>query len=416
MNWLTTNPNFFEYGPSYVGLLPKVSVLLVEFIALLIIFVVITLYKRWSARIIVFLLVIIALIMYSMLAVVFNDAGLINVAVGIRNYLAFFPLFIAGAYLSRNGATIKPYLKLMLALMIIQVPVALGQYLIAIQFQDVIRVGGTLYDVVSGTMGGIAGNLLAVLMVSAISLIIPFLFSSGKKVFYLMIILSFLIVMALSEAKGGILLFIIICVFFVIITNVDLKKKLAFVATSLVFIICFIFIYSNFVDQERQAWNPVYLIQYEQNKEKRIGGRLSRFDALSYSLETVSTNPISLVFGFGIGNATRNSFPYGEDGKYYDFNTDINYWNRLLLETGLLGVLINILVFMYIYRIALYLKSNSHNFFLRRISEGILGCVIIYIFAGLYDDTPMRFQYIYPFSLLIGYLHHEYIKIKKMVI
>lgn len=411
INWLTTNPNFLEYGPSYLGLIPKSSILLIEVIGILIFMYVVYRKNTLPKDLIIFLLVLYIFLFFNFASFFAEQGTLINLSIGLRNYLGFIPLFFAGLYLRYKKYSLRPFLILLLGIMIIQIPIALVQFLIAMQFEDVIRVGGTLYDVVSGTMGGIAGNLLSVLFASAISLMLPFLLRGQRRVLFTLLTISFLVVMALAEAKGGFLLVIITGFYFFITSNLNVKKKISFLLGGVSVVLVFILVYSSFIEFDRQPWNPKYLIEYEESKENRIGGRLSRLDAITYSLEEISDNPFRLLFGVGIGNATRNSAPIGIDGKYYDFNTDINYWNRLLLETGLMGLLVNSLIIFYLFNMALILKRRSRSTFISTIAYGFTGCLLIYVFAGLYDDSPIRFQYLYPFSLISGYLYYEFRKI-----
>jgi hypothetical protein len=411
LNWLAKNPDPTIYGPSYLNLIPKQSILLVELLQLALLVV---LFKKAvvlggaTLGMIEKLSAICAalLIFFAPFAFLY-DATPINFAVGIRNYFGFIPLLVAGYYISTEGKAARPLLKFILACGLMQLPITAIQFAYALQSSSWLRTQGTVYDVVAGSMGGLAGNLLSIVLASIMAVAYAVLDELNARKWILAgLVCALTIPMVLSEAKGGVLFLAIIGLYFVVTHRSDLKAKLMLFGVFGAALVGFVVLYVSLLGLERQIWDLGYFVEYELSKGSSVEKRLSRIDVVGYSLEEVADEGISIMGGLGLGNATNNSFG-GRNGKYFSFYTDIHTWNRLILEGGLAGIGIFLAGGIFLWRRGSFLQRQSPDVFVRGFARGYLCLLLIGLFSGFYTDFFTRVQYSYPFALVTGFLLAE---------
>ncbi len=406
LNWFTKNPDILRYGFSYLGLLPKQVFGLVEVISILI-FLFILPYISKKKEFVYPLIILAGVLVISLPYTLFWDGKIVHFVLGVRSYASFVPIFYGGYYLSIKGYSIKPYTSLILILCFIQLPVTLFQYLFSLSIVTNI---GTKYDVISGTMGGIAGNLMSVLLTSVALVLIYFYFQNKKK-WLLLGVVALIIPSILAEAKGVFVILFIGVVYFLLVGKIKVSKKIGLILGSAIMFALLVAMYINFVDLERDVWDPSYYIEYENKKNLRIDGRVARHTSIVLAFELIASNPPGLLFGLGLGNASLNSL-VGSNGPYYSFNTILHFWDRFIIETGLLGVFIMFYMTWKSIMMLKYLERNSNDKFIATIAGGMAVVMLVGIISGLYIDHFNRVQYSYPLSLILGYLYSEYRKIK----
>lgn len=407
LNWFSANPNFLEYGFSYLNILPKQAFAMVEILSIIIFLSIIPTIKK-RKEFAYFVLIIGAILLFYMPYTILKGGGLIHYILGIRNYFSWIPMFFGGYYLSMKNESIKPFIILILLLGFIQLPVTIFQYV----FSFALISRGTVYDVVAGTMGGIAGNLLSVILTS-MALVLIYGYLKYKKNWMILAVIALIIPNILAEAKGVFVLLVIGIFYMFIFGSISLNKRLKIISLGSVLLVLLVFSYLSLVDLDRNVWNPAYYIEYEMSKDNRIDGRVARHTSILIANETINNEPLGALVGVGFGNASINNVS-GKDGSYYSFYYILHFWDRFLTETGYLGVF---LLLMFIYKgisISKYVEKRASDKFISTLAGSMGAVLFISIFAGLYIDHFNRVQYTYPLALIMGYLTYEYKKLKNI--
>lgn len=409
LNWFTTNPDLVTYGFSYLNIIPKQFFGVVEVISILIFLI--TFNALFRKKIFVYTLIITFLVILFYLPYSNLWGGEVpNLILGIRNYTSMIPIFFGGYYISNKGGDLKPFAFLILILGLIQLPVTVFQYLFSLPFVK----RGTDYDVISGTMGGISGNLMAIFLTSIILVLIRF-YISLKKVWILIAILSMSIACILAEAKGIFVLLAFGVLVYILRGRISYTNKAKIVISSFLVLISISFAYTFLLDLDRQPWDPMYYIEYEAKKENRTGydARLSRYQSVKYASELVISKPPAIILGLGLGNASLNNL-YGKDGPYYSNQTILHYWDRTITELGFVGFFWMVLLLWRLSNIAKKVEKESSDWFISNIAGGLSVVLIVSVLAGFYTDHLSRVQFSYPLALITGFIVSEYVKIKKV--
>jgi hypothetical protein len=412
LNWFVRNPDPSSYGLSYLDLLPKQTIVFVELVVGIVALSVFRQAVREQDSVLHFIeraivvssLIILFLAPFSLL----GGNTLVNFFLGVRNYFGFIPMLLVGYATSLWRRPIMPFLKLILLCAFIQVPITIFQFIHAISSEAWLRVGGTLFDVVSGSMGGISGNLLAIILSTTMAMAYAiFDEQPGRGKFALFVIGSLSLPMVLAEAKGGFLFLVLMGVFFVLTNRTSVRAALIRMSAFAAAIAAFVLLYVNLLDLDREIWDLGYYIEYEFSKGASIERRLSRFDAVGYSFDVIWNHGVAIIGGVGLGNATRNSFG-GGDGAFFSFYTDIHFWNRLILEAGLVGLGVVVSALGLLWRRARQLYLASSDPLVRGIARGYMCALLIAILAGFYADSFARVQYSYLFGFISGYILGEW--------
>ena len=408
LNWFTKNPSILTHGFSYLDILPKQAFGIVEVISILIFLGILPYLSKQK----VFILPLALLIGYLAVSLPYTliwDGKIVHFIIGVRSYVSFIPIFYGGYYLSQKGYSIKPYVILILILSLIQLPVTIFQYVFSL---TLLKRAGTQYDVIAGTMGGLAGNLMSILLSSTALVLIYFYFKYKKKII-LIGIASLIIPSILAEAKGVFIILFFGLSYFLIAGNLKVNRKIGLIFISIFLFTFLSFLYVSFIGLERDVLDPEYYVEYENKKNFREDGRVARYTSLILATELIASKPPGLVFGLGLGNAAKNNL-VGQDGPFYSFFTVLHFWDRFIIETGFFGVFVVFFLIIKSIMMLKYVEKKSNDKFLSVLAGGMTAVMFVSIIAGVYTDHFNRVQYSYPLALIIGYIYSEYLKIKKV--
>lgn len=403
LKWFTVGDIRDTWALNNLNLLPKISLV---FIDLLVIILFINIYKYVKKYLLYISLLILIYIIFDSVILVFNNGGLVNLILGIRNTFSGIAMFFSGMYLFRTNQNIKKFLLFLLVILLMQIPVAIFQFI----YSGGNVLGGS-FDFVSGTLGGEQTNILAAILSSAILLLITFYFHGNRKKLLLLPIPFFVLIMALSESKGALLYLFVIIMYSILFLNIGISKKITIMALVLSLVLTFTYIYKSEINNRNQAFLSLeFLIKYE-TLARDYNKPLSRIESIKNSFSTIFSNPISVIVGKGLGNATVNSTPFGEDGQYYSAFTIRNFFSIFIIETGLFGILVLTIIYKKIFNAIYIVSRRSSTYFNKTIANGAIGILLIVPVAAIHDDTIYRQPFTFPLALILGYLYSNYIEI-----
>ncbi|WP_187262785.1 hypothetical protein [Pontibacter beigongshangensis] len=397
LNWVVEGNNFMGKVDMNLGLLPKFSIVVIEFLQVAILIRILVLYSK--VRFIVSTLA--AVTAFCILQLVINKAMGAEVSVwisGIRYYFSFLPLFLLSYLLAYKNWPIKREFNWLLVLIVLQIPVTIYQYLNAPKVTILID-RQLLFDMISGTMGGTASNLMSLLIGFGLLYALIKLVEK-KEIKYLLLSLLLLVPSILAEAKGMLIVILIALGYLAFIFKFNITNILALGVLAAAMVIGFSYIY--IILGYGNTLTASFLIDYASSESG--SGRLSRIDSVVHSFNLLLQND-TLLLGMGIGNANKS--PLGHDGQFFDFYTIRHSVDILIAETGLLGITFLTAVLVKLIWISMHLlktetiNQNKDHLLIVRI---FLGSIFIFIYGLFWVDVLFRVQFMYPFGMLAGYI------------
>lgn len=295
---------------------------------------------------------------------------------GFRNYFKYILLFFLLYYLDFDRDFYKRIVALIFVIAAIQVPVSVLEYAIF-----------RAPDWAGGTFGYHATGAMAIFVASIISLVIGV--SNFYKISLKYWILSVLLFIPLTvgAARVGFFFIPLIAVFHLFQKKKDMKTHLIY----LILVILAIPLYnlllhfaSHFIKSDILMYvKDPQLILLTQSGYKESVGKIGRLSSIPYVFNVIKKDFFTLLFGVGPGNASPSffgSFP----GKY----AGLPFWPtslvRLILEYGILGAMLYLSMFVYIYfRIGKIVNSIKDSYW-RGIIIGFKGIVLLYLIATAY--------------------------------
>lgn len=404
LNWVVVSAGGFGRSSLNLGLLPKKSLIIIELLQALILAYVLLKYKKLKFP----LISIAAIGLFVIFNLIIHQINGYEVTVwvsGLRHYFSFVPILLLGYALGAIGYEIKSEFKLLMILLFLQVPVSTVQYLsikALVKGSDV-----SVFDVVSGTMGGSATNLLATLLSIGIVYFL-ILFLNKRKPKFLLGAFILIVPTVLGSAKGMYIILVIISIYLMKAYKTSLKNiiLLSFIYVTIVF--GFIFLYSSL--EAGKTLDVEFLTKYAQEDSGR--GRLSRIESITNAFDIIFDEQ-SPLFGMGIGSANTN--PLGEDVEYNDPFIIRHSIDRLIIETGFLGLFFLTLIIGYMYMISRRVSKHIPDYqqFNKDITLLVSSMIIVFAIALFWDDILFRVQFMYPFGLLTGYVLGMYYRLTK---
>jgi hypothetical protein len=332
----------------------------------------------------------VALVMVS--GIVVNQVGTGPTISGMRIYLRAIPFFFIPAVYYFADAQIKQQLKVLLALALLQLPIA------AYQRWIVYSEGRWTGDEVSGTL--LISSILSIFLISNVMILVGMRLHEGisKKAFLVASVLL-LLPTTINETKGTLVL-LPVGLFVALLIGSPPGRRLRVATVTLALLVGFGAIYVPVYDffMKNAPWETSIvdfvtkegkLERYMEKEGAGVGATESksvgRGDAMQISVDYVSRDAISLAFGLGLGSVTHSSLGDNFSGPYYQLFEHINKmsFSTFVLEIGFLGVAVVFLLYWFIFQDALAVARNDQGL-LGSISIGWAGVVAIMTFATFY--------------------------------
>ncbi len=332
---------------------------------------------------------------------------------GMRTYFRVLPFFLLPAIYGISDWEFKKQLKFLFPFLLLQCPIAVFQRFI--QFRGV-KSG----DVVTGTLG--VCSILSMTMIFSIAIL--FGLYLNKKIglkFFIMTSLCLFLPTTLNETKAALILFPISFLIPVIIFNAGTvaKKikniaKMSIIGVLLLFV--FVCVYDTIFTSNRAGGLLEYYTSgdkgsavqtlYRGTKESELedAGHVGRVDTLFWAYKFLSDDPLTLLFGIGIGSTmmTRHGSLRGEHDDKLDYGARRLTLTSIFWEMGLAGCLICLTLLFLLFRDALLLKDsdNIFGFF----ALGWCAVIVMVGFSLLYKNVMHSEVIAYLFPYFSGIL------------
>jgi hypothetical protein len=342
------------------------------------------------------------LMVFGMLVVVIACGAFVNqvppgpILAGMRYYLRAIPFFFVPAVFDFKEKQIKQIFGLVLALSFLQVPIAVYQrYTLA-------TTGHSSGDHVYGTMMA-SGNLSLFLICELCVAAAMVLRGRLSRMWFVFLFVLFMLPMSINETKITVFALPLGLLATTIVGSAKgTRLKVSFYAVAVLIGGGFIFVplYDFFNAWNNPDLNHQYRIEDFISNPKALGSYLDtkasvgsqkeagRVDALVVPLQVLSKDPSQLGFGLGLGNTSKSSLGGQFSGRYepiygiYSVETSVA---TFMLETGVVGAVLVLLLHWLIFRDALYLMNRDQGL-VGVLALGWIGTSII-MGAGLFYIT-----------------------------
>jgi hypothetical protein len=338
-----------------------------------------------------------------------------TVFAGLRTYLRALPWFFIPAVYGFSDKQIREQLRLLLAICLIQVPLAVQQLMST-------RSGfaGDIYtgDWISGTM--LVSSTLSIFLVGAICIATGLAIRrriTGRQ--FLMLFILLLLPTTINETKGTLLLLplgLVLAFFSATRPKVRLKYAVVLVLLTVGFLATFVPIYNHLI--AARAY-PKEIAEYFTDPQKLesymkkgvdIGATetAGRYDSVVVTSSFIARDPVTLAFGLGIGNASNSALGKGFTGHYFDVLKPflVTSFARVVSELGAIGFALLVVIYWLIFSDA-RIVARSNDGLLGALAAGWTGVAAIMLVALFYKDVVTQVPLSFVFWYLSGLLAAE---------
>lgn len=371
----------------------------------------------------VFIWLALIFMLYALLVTFTQWDSMSQFLAGFKRYFQMYGLMFALALITFKPKQYALWLKLLLIIALIQLPVALLQRFL---LGDIAGGAAELTDRVAGTLGssaegGSASAQMAAFLIMATSFIVA-RFKEGviqqSKAIWLS--LFCLIPLALGETK--IVIILLPLVWFVLMrqefkqhTSKFLLQMLAIMAVTSVLGLIYIGLNKGVIP----GMTNVDIIK--QTLEYNVGSQgygtyiLNRTTVMAFWWLNHGWNDLTgMLFGHGLGSSyfnAGNAVAGNIAVSYIGYGIDLTTASSLLWDTGVLGLLLFILILVFAWNTAGRLHKTSSNPSVRADALAIQACLVVFMVFIFYDNTLVN---ILSFELImatvlgyLGFLIHQ---------
>jgi hypothetical protein len=353
-----------------------------------------------------------AMVVVIVCALVNNPAGVGPVLSGMRFHLRAAPMFFLATVLPMSDNNIKRQLKCLLALGLVQVPVAIYQRWI---IEQAGRFSG---DDVRGTL--MDSGILSLYLICMVLILTGLLLRKRiRPRWYAVLFLVLLFPTTINETKVTVI-FLPLGLMATLLLAGEPGKRLKYLGTAVVALLVagalFIPIYNytqvhNPYKNERDITSfftdPKRMERYMSSDVGGLGTKkdVRRGDAILVPLQYLAKDPVKLMFGLGIGAVSPSQQGKNFEGTYYLLFEKfvIISFSTFLLEFGLLGLMVIGVLFWMVFSDTLTVLRRDDSL-VGALAAGWSGVVVIFaidvFYTTFHEFTSVTYLYWY-FSGLI---------------
>jgi len=361
--------------------------------------------ELWNASIYVKIIlgIVVAFFFSTFIGLALGYQSILYYLWGIRNNFSFFVFFFA-CVLFLKAEDLEDYLKYLEMLFVANFLISLYQFFVLGYKQDFL---GGLF----GTAQGCNGRTNVFMMVIVSNSMIRYLNQKEKAWKCLLICTMSLIVAALAELKMFILEFGVIVVLAVLLTKFSKRKLYLLIGScigALISIRVLIMIFPGWA-----GWFTWYNIWNTATSSAGYNGwgvEVNRLTAIPIAWNTYLTTWPQKLFGLGLGHCDYTMVSFLVSPFYTQYGHILYTWFHsgfLMLETGLVGVVLYLSVFVGIFFVAHSIERKNEDCAeycqLAKIMAAM--CFVLFI----YNDTLRT----YPGYLVFFVLALPFVKAKK---
>ena len=361
-----------------------------------------------------------ALLLTILAGVVLNRVEPGPMFAGIRTYLRAIPWFFIGAVVASSETDLRKQLRLLLAIALIQLPLAVEQRMHGFGGE----MGAISYtgDATTGTF--IISSVLSLFLICCMCMLVAFLIrkriSTGQ---FLLLFPALLIPTLINETKGT-LVFLPLGLIVTFLAAADPRRRIRalLAASGLVILVGAVFIpVYDFFGKESNPGIVEFMTNPERSEEYlrrdvEIGSQTEtpagRLDSVVVPLRELSTDPSLLIFGYGIGNVSESALGIHYTGEqFHRFRLFMTIaFARITLELGLLGMLLVFMLMLSIYSDSLRVARLDQGV-LSAVAAGMAGATVVVLVSIVYKDLTGQISMSFLFWYFAGLIAAQRMRI-----
>lgn len=348
-----------------------------------------------------------ALLVTIICGALINDVGAGPIFAGARNYLRAIPWFLVPAVFAFTNDQVKSQVKLLLAVALLQMPLVAQQRL-ATDAQ-----GSFTGDLISGTL--LISSIMSIFLIGVMCVAAAMFVRKRLKPWqFAMIFLLLLLPTTLNETKGTLVLLPVgLLVTFLAATPAGKRLRMVLLTSALIcgFGVVFIAMYDQLQMGRRygepiaeKMTDPEKVAEYL-SKTEDIGSDVNpgRVDSIVVPIKRMVRDPAYLVFGYGIGNVSNSALGKEFAGERFSvygpyLTTGIG---RILLELGLLGTVLVMMLMWFILRDSLAVRRQGDDI-VSTFAAGWVGVTVLMGLALFYKDVIIHTSLSFVFWYFAG--------------
>lgn len=330
---------------------------------------------------------------------------------GIRVYFKYIPLFLLPMVLVFTSRDVMRYIKFVLGLSVIQMPIALYQRFVEFKFSDFAS-----GDVVRGTLT--SSGILSIYLICAIAVLTAFYLRKRiSHIKYAILLFILFIPTTINETKSTLILLPIALFMPVLLdtTRGQIERLRMFIPTALIGLVL-IGVFAAIYNQHwaKGGTNILYFLTKGEAIDMLYKGQVrgkgydtARIDSIVLALKGLSDDPVHVAVGLGMGNVATSFSKVlgGEYEEYSDYGVRVTTISYLLWETGIIGVLL-VYVFLYqLYKDVRYFKDDRD--FIGVLSLGWCVVTVILSISMFYKTLLDQNTISYLFWFISGHIVAE---------
>ncbi len=323
------------------------------------------------------------LIIFGIMSALVNGSSPATALNGYRTLLKPLMLFYVIINLDVSPRTLKHLIILLIGLELLQIPITVLQ-------AQVYGVG----DEVGGTLGYSATQIATIMALMVMSLLFGLATVSRKGWVYILGGIGLFVPILMGEGKFG--YFVVLpMVLFIFAYRAPNRIRSVFVVLALLLIVLFVSLQALPVIAPRSQLgdflaSPRLIFEIYERPLAQTGVPMSRRGDIQFAIELLGRTPHALLLGYGPGAASPSYFGdivgqlYNDNG-YLGSVFGLTQISRGLLEWGITGVLLYLVMILRVYRISQQLLNRSDvEPFWKGISLGFRGVLVVFLVSTAY--------------------------------
>jgi hypothetical protein len=292
-----------------------------------------------------------ALAVVILCGIIKSGSGSGSIITGMRFYFRALPMFFLAAVLPPTDDKLRIQLKLLLALALLQLPVA-GYQRWIIYSAD--RYSG---DDVRGTL--MDSGILSIFLICAVLILVGLLVKRRiSKTWFTILFFLLLLPTTINETKATVI-FLPLGLLVSLIVGAERGKRLRYAGLTLIALVAFGAIFVPVYDmlEEHNHYRvkimdfftstqeiDKYLVAHGRHTGGGIGGTklAGRGDSIMIPTAYLARDPVDLAFGLGLGNASPSNLGINFEGSYYRLFRSLltTSFAFFLIELGVCGLIL----------------------------------------------------------------------------
>lgn len=363
-------------------------------------------------------------LLYALVVSVSQLHGMGELFGGFKRYFQTFGLLLALVTLANTQKDFDLWLKLLLIIALLQLPFAVFERFVLVPLRGGLAAGGEATDVVAGTMGAnIEGGSPNAIMVTFVLIAAAFVFTRWKAGLIetsRALLLAFILLLPLALGETKVVIVMLPLLAMVLLRKDMLREPAKYIpvfAGAIIVSMAFAYIYFHFLEDSNIVDGLMGIVAY--NVEEKLGyGKLllNRTTAMLFWAKFHGWNePISFLFGHGLGSSYGNGFDAGHIARLYpNYGINLTAISTLLWDLGVVGLGLYVSIYLVAWAQIGKVWRNTTSAQVKADCMAIQAGIALTLFFLIYSDSQVNLLvHELILAVMLGYAAFLYQQFKR---